>query len=773
MSSTRPTQPVADQLALLDDPTRAGSAPAASAVPAYTTYYKTLVALREEFHRTGRYDDANTKLDEIVKLLVMRFHEERRHARGLEDRFSADFLSRLAAKTHGDPARVARALRTLSQETLRSPEYANPDGTSVFGADPCLSIQPTDDAFAVQIVNAVRALAVPTGAASGAFDILNESFGHFVRDSFRNHMEDAQYMTPQEVVEAMAAIALADVEADSASVKRLLEASGEEPFLVLDPTCGVGSFLVEALRRMLRVLRDRGLDTNTVAALTEAYRNACVRGQDKVDRMVRLTKLNLMLFGGGGGSVWQGNSILNGSALDDLQGRVDLILTNPPFGARYRLGDVLAHQARDRYPMLHDLAQAGRAPTSVDSEVVLLDRCLSLLRPGGRLLIVLPDSVVSGRGFVAVAREWIEARADLIAVVELPAETFAQAGTRTKTCFAYLRKRDVCPSRIGRVFMAVCDDIGFRVVARAGASLKIQDGTNQLPAIVDAYLDTSSRGSGEHAAPLVASREPSAVWVPRDSLLNGRWTPNFYRARRLEALTTLRDLQGSGYELHTLASIARLASRSRRRVPVPAGAKTISVLHVSQDGAINFREVASYSPKFPGLPCRPGDVLISKINPHIPRVCVVPEAEYPLACSSEFEILEPVGTLESHLLAAILVSPSVQTQIECLTSGTSSSHNRIKDTELAEVLVPLPRRGSALDQRFTEIGAALRRATAQRYEADALALQELKALAGAFSVAISDRIDPEVTERTGALESAPARLPRPGRSSATPARLPV
>lgn len=142
------------------------------------------------------------------------------------------------------------------------------------------------------------------------------------------------------------------------------------------------------------------------------------------------------------------------------------------------------------------------------------------------------------------------------------------------------------------------------------------------------------------------------------------------------------------------------------------------MLHVGADGVISFREVEVYTPKFQGLPCRAGDVLISKINPRIPRVCVVPETTYPLACSTEFEILEPKAGMDPHLLAAILVSPVVQTQIECLTSGTSSSHNRIKDVELEQVLIPLPRNGSDLSKRLADIGARLRDALEQKYAAD-------------------------------------------------------
>lgn len=697
----------------------------------YFVFYKTLGQLREEFHRTGRYDDANAKLDEIVRLIVMLIHEQHRAASGQANRLTDEYLRDFARRSFGDSKHIAKALLALSEDILSDPSYRNPDGTSIFGAHPRLTIQPTDDSFAQYILSAARnlsAVMVEPVKNDGLhqFDILNESFGHFIRDSFRNHKEDAQYMTPPEVVSAMAEILFADVDSDPVLVDRLLSATSKNPFRILDPTCGVGSFLVEALRRMLKTVSTQDkLSGHRLNALASTLRDSLV-GQDKVDRMVRLAKLNLMLFGGGGGTVFQGNSILNGSTLDELHSGVDVILTNPPFGARYCLKDVLRPDNQLQFPMLHSFVENGNLSLTsiVDSEVILLDRCLSLLRPGGRLAIVLPDSLISAKGVSSVVRKWVMAHADLFCAVELPSVTFAQAGTRTKTCFVCLRKFNGTSKSSGRVFMAVCDNIGYRVAERAGASVKIAEGSNQLPAIVDAYRRTASIGPKGHAYNIV-NRDPSCVWLQDSELLNGRWTPNFYRPQRLEAIVRVERLAASGFVVEKLSDVARLASRVRRRSPALPGAKVISVLHISQDGMIDLREVEKYNPKCPGLPCRAGDVLLSKINPRIPRVCVVPEVATPLTCSTEFEILEPRPDVDPYLLASLLLSPAVQTQIECLTSGTSSSHNRIKDSELAQILIPLPKKGSSTHSKFKQLGRRLRESLNQKYTAD-LVLKEAR-----------------------------------------------
>jgi len=705
------------------EPTKAQLAFAEDRGAAYTIYSQSLSLLREQFHSTGRFDDANVKLDEITKLLLMRLHELKRAASGQPDRFDDAYLRRRAEKDFGGSSRTAAALRELSQEILSDPLYQNPDGTSIFGAHPVLNIQPTDDEFASHILRTVRDISdhITDGSNHNEeFDILNESFGHFIRDSFHNTKEDAQYMTPPEVVTSMTTMVFEDVANNPIELERVLRCSKTDPFIIADPTCGVGSFLVQSFREALNVLEAAHVSHEVVDKVSRELRLYGIHGQDKVDRMVRLARLNLLLFGNGGAHIDQGNSIRGPSALDELEGCVDVILTNPPFGADYDVDDLLRTSPASRYPILRELRSEGRIPKRLGSELIMIDRCLSLLRPGGRLVIVVPDNVASARGPDAAVRDAVFAHADLLAVVELPNEAFAQAGTRTKACFLYLQKRNEGTQPAKRtIMMAVCKSLGFQVVTRTGTPIKKVVGENELPIVTSAYQDLSAEKEQESDSDFrVVNESPSVVLVEPDGLINGRWTPGFYHAQRLEALQRLDDLADRGFNLRPLATLATLASKSRRTYQ-ETDLRVISVLHVGIDGTIDLGDALENQPKTPGLRCFPGEVLISKINPRIPRVCVVPEVGIDLGCSSEFEILVPKEELDPFLLAGLLRSQPVQDQIRFLTSGTSSSHNRIKDAELADVLIPMPKTGSADLQRLEKLAVKWRESYRHRYEADA------------------------------------------------------
>ena len=118
--------------------------------------------------------------------------------------------------------------------------------------------------------------------------------------------------------------------------------------------------------------------------------------------------------------------------------------------------------------------------------------------------------------------------------------------------------------------------------------------------------------------------------------------------------------------------------------------KHISILHVNDNCTINFSEVEKFEPISKGRSCIKGDLIFSKLNPRIPRMAVVPEKEYNLVCSNEFEIIKPIGDIDAYTLCFILRTNSVKVQIESMTSGTSSSHSRIKREQLGDILIPVP-----------------------------------------------------------------------------------
>jgi len=615
-----------------------------------------LAELREEFHRSGRLDDSNAKLDEVVKLFATYL------AVRLGD------VSDFPEPTDPPGRQFVAMLQNCFLRAANLPYYQCASGVSIFGSAPALVLRDSDASLAVRLTRLVmRAVddAFLHQELGNPYDVLNEAFGHFVRDNFRGNIEDAQYLTPPEVVDLMTAIALDDLQHDG----RLADPA---PLVVADPCCGVGSFLAAFAAKYRALNRD-------------CQPNLRLFGQDKVERMVRLATVNLTLFRVFDHSVSIGNSLYKGSALDNLNGGVDLILTNPPFGARFAPGEI-ALMAGDNTPFFSML---GRIRGPLESELLFVDRGLRLLRDGGLLLIVVPDSVISASGIPALFRHHVQSTATLRGVIELPSVTFAQAGTRTKTAVLYLRKEGTVGGDRKRVFMAVSTDLGFQVKSRKGVQIKVEKGKNDLPAILAAYQKLKADDHSDELSLL--SESPSAVAIPLSYVRDG-WTPGHYQARRLEVLGNLADIpEVMNAQLKDLVDFVADERRVEHYRP---GVAFLSVLHVISEGVLDLRALRSYAPKTPGLPVKPGEVLLSRINPRIPRVLVVPDLGQPILCSSEFEVMRPKKDVDPCLIAFLLLSQSAQTQIQSLTSGTSASHNRIKTKDLGQVTLPVPRSGT-------------------------------------------------------------------------------
>ncbi|MEZ4717473.1 MAG: N-6 DNA methylase [Caldilineaceae bacterium] len=131
-----------------------------------------------------------------------------------------------------------------------------------------------------------------------------------------------------------------------------------------------------------------------------------------------------------------------------------------------------------------------------DPAALFLDRNLDLLKPGGRLLIVVPDGLLSNSGDRYI-REYLMGikdhetgqfsggKAIIKAVVSLPTQTFAISGTGAKTSFLYLQKKRHPGEQQGPVFMAVAEHVGY---IKKGNTEVPDPGGNDLPAIADAYI---------------------------------------------------------------------------------------------------------------------------------------------------------------------------------------------------------------------------------------------------------------------------------------------
>lgn len=204
------------------------------------------------------------------------------------------------------------------------------------------------------------------------------------------------FLTPDEVVRTMVSV-VAPTQTD----------------VVCDPACGSGTFLVESVLHMRRQPVKR-------------RRRPRIVGNDISGRMMLLAELNLA----GGDAEFEGQVLDTLTATEEPKPKPTVILTNPPFGV-YVDRDLIEHQK---------FATVEHGSGRIQSETVFVEQCLRWLRPGGRLGIVVPRSVISN-ATLDRARAALDNLGRLEAVINLPPETFASTGTQTNTAVLFFRKR--------------------------------------------------------------------------------------------------------------------------------------------------------------------------------------------------------------------------------------------------------------------------------------------------------------------------------------------
>lgn len=660
----------------------------------YSMFYDILLNLREDFHSYGRIDDSNAKLDEMIKLICTSYSMA---LSGMQ--FSLEYIRQIAVSQFGHQDKVAEALKYVCENEMQKELFRNTDGTNIFGNNPTLIIQPTENNFAQKIITEIEKIDfvyLIENKSYSEFDLINECFGHFVRDNFRNNKEDAQYMTPYEISEAILDIIFNDMERQQYFSEDTLKT-----FTIMDPTCGVGTLLIESSSHFTKYVENNIANTNKRKEIISQFRATGILGQDKVDRMVRLSKINALLLGSNASNINEGNSIIGQSSLNKYIGTVDLIFTNPPFGAEYNIKELQLSE----FPIL---SKTKPATKSLTSELLMLDKCIKFLKPGGYLAIVLPDSVFASKGIYSIYRDSLINECNILGVIGLPSVTFAQAGTRTNTCVLILRK--MAPDPTCKIFMADCKDVGYIVKERAGVPIKIEQGTNEMIAIARSIVnaDTSTK---------ILSEIPSVTMIDSTDYIGNNLKPSFYAAARFKTIKNLKGTVTEGFKIAKLGDVVEFVTKSRKSYMVSDTIKHISVLHVNADCTIAFNEVETFNPVSKGRKCYPGELIFSKINPRIPRMAIIPSRNTDLICSNEFEIMKSRGIMGMYALCFLLKTENVMNQIENLTSGTSSSHSRIKREQLADILIPIPVSATA-KQLIEEIDKELETAIKLIYSAE-------------------------------------------------------
>lgn len=282
-------------------------------------------------------------------------------------------------------------------------------------------------------------------------DIKGIAFETFVGNNLRG--EHGEFFTPREVVKMAAQMVIPQIDET-----------------VCDPACGSGGFLVMVMKLMINEFKiiaskRRGV---TYETLFREYADRFIRGIDFNPDLARVAKMNMVLNDDGHTGIFHHDSLISFEDWSDgiltkiTPETVDIILTNPPFGKKCIIDDKrilrnfdLGHKwiEKDGEWIKTEEVENARTP-----DILFIERCIELLKPGGRMAIVLPDGILGNKGLEFV-RQFILEKTHLVAVVDCPVETFLPT-VDTKTSVLILKKRKEDEIQTFDVFMAIAKSCG-------------------------------------------------------------------------------------------------------------------------------------------------------------------------------------------------------------------------------------------------------------------------------------------------------------------------
>ena len=315
-------------------------------------------------------------------------------------------------------------------------------------------------------------------------DVKGIAFEEFLGTTFRGEL--GQFFTPRTIVDFMTEIL-----------------DPQEGEVIYDPTCGSGGFLIKAFEYVrekieadirskkdslrlsiegndydalpedkqvkishsidkMQAALNTELDTGIEGSRMYQLSRNCIYGTDANPRMARTSKMNMIMHGDGHGGVHHHDGLLNVNGI--FEERFDVILTNPPFGQNVDRGQLISEadkftdeemkkKYKKKYGAAYDealkqvddhigeslLSLYDLGNTSTLTEVLFMERCLRLLKKGGRMGMVLPEGVLNNKNLQAV-REYFEGKAKIILICSIPQDVFIAAGATVKPSLVFMRR---------------------------------------------------------------------------------------------------------------------------------------------------------------------------------------------------------------------------------------------------------------------------------------------------------------------------------------------
>lgn len=346
--------------------------------------------------------DPISSFDEVNKLIFAKIQEEKRS----KNRFNKEFIK------DNPVIEINRIFQDANSAF----------GDKIFNDDEKIKLS---SATIISIVGILEQKAI----SQTRDDIIGLAYESFLPSIFRGERL-GQFFTPDRIKEFM--IEILDPQVGNS---------------VIDPAFGSGGFLVLSYKRLLESIKSSNWNQKTKDEEKIKLSSEYLYGVEINPRLEIACKTNMYLHGDGRTKIYRGDGLLNVGDIDE--GMFDVVVTNPPFGAKVDKEEIL-----NRFEL-------GIRRNKQQSEVLFLERCIRLAKPGtGRIGIVLPESILMNTTFQYV-RDWLDQNVTIDAIFKMPSFAFSPSGaTGIQTSLVFMTRKK--PASFDyKIFMGNVTKISF------------------------------------------------------------------------------------------------------------------------------------------------------------------------------------------------------------------------------------------------------------------------------------------------------------------------
>jgi len=457
---------------------------------------------------------------------------------------------------------------------------------------------------------------------------------------------------------------------------------------VIDPACGSGGFLMSTLK----YLQNNNTELDTSKIVSEN-----LFGSDINKSIARIAKMKLLLEANGKTNILCTNSLED---LDSLKltlshsNGFDLVLANPPFGAKVTNSSTLSkfdlgykwtnhegeyHKTKTVYP-------------NQNAEILFIERCLQLLKEGGRMAIVLPNGNFENPS-LEYLRYYIKLKAKILAIVNLPQETFIPFGTGVKTSLLFLEKDSSNEVRQYPIFFGRVTKLGYQGNKNGTPQYQkdkygqlIKDNLGQpildedFSVIIDAYKEFQ-KGT---------KIEKENSFSINYNELNGRFDYDFYSPENRKMFAKL-DM-GKSVRLGDICEIIKVKSKKLKDQN-----QTVEYVELSDINTHSYEIINSTTYPVHELPSRAsyeienGDIITAiagnSVGTRKHATALVNTDFEGSICTNGFRVLRNFK-VDSYYLLYFLKSEVFLKQMFMYRTGAAIPN--VSDTDLANTLINLP-----------------------------------------------------------------------------------